>query len=141
METTTWKLWDAYDIEAWTVPSLRWHVEPLIPKGTVGFMPGQPKVGKSLLALDRSLALANAHFEQTNWLGKFTCTPANTLYISREDPARRARERALAPLVSDQEPIQPDGGGPCGMARGTDPGTEHRLSGPGRVRPHDPGSG
>ena len=95
METKAWKLWKGSDLKKWEVGRLEWHVDLLIPKGTVGFLSGQPKVGKSLLALDLSLVVGNAYFETTNWLGKFACSPANTLYVAREDPARRIKERAM----------------------------------------------
>ena len=95
MEAKDWKLWDGYEIEKWEVPDLEWHVDPLIPKGTVGFMSGQPKAGKSLMALDLCMSMANAHYEDTSWLGRYKCSATNTLYVAREDPARRVKERAM----------------------------------------------
>ena len=90
-----WKLWDACDLETWQVEPVEWLVDLIIPKGTVGFLSGQPKLGKSLLALDLSLHLANSHLEPTRWLGRYECSPANCLYVAREDPARRIKERGL----------------------------------------------
>ena len=95
MGTEAWKLWEGSEISEWEVEPLEWNVEPLIPKGTVGFMPGQPKAGKSLLTLDLCLCVANAHLEATSWLGRYPCSPANILYVAREDPARRIQERAM----------------------------------------------
>ncbi len=77
------------------VEPVSWLVDPIIPAGSVGFMCGQPKLGKSLLALDLSLHLANAHLEQTKWLGGFECSPSKILYVAREDPASRIKERGL----------------------------------------------
>jgi len=92
---TEWRLWDASDLENWKVKPLEWLVDPLIPKGSVGFMSGQPKVGKSLLALDLCLHIVHSYLEQAEWLGTYECHPAKILYIAREDPARRIKERAV----------------------------------------------
>ncbi len=70
---------------AWNTTPPEWWVEGVIPKGGVGFMSGKPKEGKSLLAMDLCLHMAQAQVEPTEFLGKFKCSPANTLYISRED--------------------------------------------------------
>ncbi len=95
LTTEEWQLCDAWDLEAWRVEPVSWLVDPIIPAGSVGFMCGQPKLGKSLLALDLSLHLANAHLEQTKWLGRFECSPSKILYVAREDPASRIKERGL----------------------------------------------
>ena len=98
--TLEWSLWDAGDLDRWKVEPLKWSVDPIIPQGTVGFMSGQPKLGKSLMALDLCMHIACAHLEETHWLGRFKCTPGNILYIAREDPARRIKERGVEILKS-----------------------------------------
>jgi len=99
-ETLNWQLQDASDIQDWEVKPLKWSVEPIIPEGAVGFMSGQPKLGKSLITLDLCMHIAHAHLEQTPWLGRFKCNPENILYVAREDPARRIKERGVEILKS-----------------------------------------
>ena len=93
--TARWKLWDAADAETWEVADLEWHVEPIIPKGGIGFMSAAPKDRKTLLTTDLSLHLAEAVSSGHDWLGRFPCMPTRVLYIAREDPARRIKERVL----------------------------------------------
>ncbi len=94
--STKWKLRDAFEIADWEVEPLEWLVKPIIPKGTIGFISGQPKLGKSLLGLDLCLHLSHGFVSDDSlWLDRFHCAPAAILYIAREDPARRIRERAL----------------------------------------------
>jgi len=100
VNNTSWKLWDATNIDNWEGKPLEWLADPLIPKGTVGFMSGQPKLGKSLMALDLCLHISHAHLEATQWLGRFKCSPGNILYIAREDPDRRIKERGVEILES-----------------------------------------
>jgi len=71
-----------------------WKVENIIPQGGIGFVSAPPKDRKSLLTEDLALHLAQPAGSRL-WLGKFACTPAKILYIAREDPARRIKERAL----------------------------------------------
>ena len=95
--SANWPLFDAAEKDDWEIEPLEWHVEPIIPKRSVGFMSGQLKGGKSLLALDLCMHMAHARVVQdakeTLWLGKYKCFPAHSLYVAREDPARRLQER------------------------------------------------
>jgi len=93
--TAGWKLWDLGDVEDWPAPPLEWIVEPLIPKGGIGFLSGAPKDGKSLLAVDLTIHLAHSVSVGRDWMGKFPCSKSKVLYIAREDPIRRIRERAI----------------------------------------------
>jgi hypothetical protein len=102
-----WKIYDAGNISEWPQQPLEWHAEPLIPKHSVGFMSAPPKDRKSLLTLDLALHLAQP--EPRLWLGKFKVMPAKVLYIAREDPIRRVRERALEICQSYQMPLPEPG--------------------------------
>lgn len=93
-EKIEWKLWDFADVETWPDEPLEWVVEQLIPKGGIGFMAAPPKDRKSLLALNLVLHLTQEGTTR-KWLGKYAVAPARTLYISREDPRRRVKERGL----------------------------------------------
>lgn len=88
-ETFPWKVWDASLLDQWEVAPLKWLVEGVIQSDSLGFLSGPPKVGKSLLALDLCDALSRGR----KWLDTYKCKPANVLYIAREDPARRIRDR------------------------------------------------
>jgi len=90
-----WKLWDLGDVDDWPAPPLEWIVEPLIPKGGIGFLSGAPKDGKSLLTIDLCIHLAHSLAEGKKWLGKFQCNKSKVLYIAREDPIRRIKERSI----------------------------------------------
>jgi DNA-binding transcriptional ArsR family regulator len=106
-ENTGFVLYDAGEIHSWPQEPLVWLCEPLIPKGGIGFMSAPPKDRKSLLTLDLALHLTQT--EARRWLGKFEVTPANVLYIAREDPLRRVQERALEICNSYQMPLPEPG--------------------------------
>ncbi|MDA2926324.1 AAA family ATPase [Acidobacteria bacterium AH-259-G07] len=86
-----WTLHDLAQIPEFEVAPLEWVVESLIPKGGIGFLSGAPKDGKTLLALD--LIIHIAHVKP--WLERFQTAPVRTLYIAREDPLRRIKERLV----------------------------------------------
>lgn len=83
------KLFDVADAPDWPVEPLEWMVNDLIPKGGIGFLSGAPKDGKSLIAIDLCIHLAHGF----SWLNHFSIGKAKTLYIAREDPQRRIKER------------------------------------------------
>lgn len=87
----SWELHDLADIEQWKAEPLVWKIENLIPAGGIGFMSGAPKDGKSLLSGDQVLHIAHGR----PWLGRFACSPSRILYVAREDPARRLKERLI----------------------------------------------
>lgn len=72
-------------------------MEGVLQRDALGFLSGPPKVGKSLFALDLCDSLTRGEV----WLGKYTCKPANVLYIAREDPPRRVRDR-LQEIISSK---------------------------------------
>jgi len=82
-------MWDADHVAKWEVPPLNWIVEDVIQRDALGFLSGPPKSGKSLLALD----LCDALTRGASWLGMFRCKAVNVLYIAREDPPRRIKNR------------------------------------------------
>jgi len=86
-----WSLVDLADFPSIQVEPLRYIVEPLIPVGGIGFLSGAPKDGKSLLAIDLIIHMA----QRKPWLGRFETIPARTLYMAREDPLRRLKERII----------------------------------------------
>ena len=93
-QTKAWRepvLWSIGEIDAWPDEPLDWILEGLIPKGSVGFLTGMPKDGKTLFALDHQIH--NAHGRL--FLGRFKTKSIKTLYIAREDPRRRIKERVL----------------------------------------------
>jgi hypothetical protein len=91
------RLYEMADVGAWECDPLVWKVEPLITAGSIGFLSGLPKAGKSMLALDLALHLACAHADATEraWLGRFKVAPSRVLYITGEDTARRIEERII----------------------------------------------
>ncbi len=90
-----WELQDLGTVESWETEPLEWDVEPIIPKGSIGFLSGAPKTAKSFAAEDLSIQWAQAHAREVKWLGRFPVAPRRVLYVAREDPARRLKERAL----------------------------------------------
>jgi hypothetical protein len=88
--TGDWRLYDLAELPTVEVPPLRWIVDGLIPEGGIGWLSGPPKESKSLLALDLVIHLAHAQ----PWIGRYRVEPMNSLYIAREDPLRRLKERA-----------------------------------------------
>ena len=51
------KNWPLVEVEEWPKPE--WLIEKLVPKNSLSVIYGKPKIGKSLLALDLSIRLAN----------------------------------------------------------------------------------
>jgi DnaB-like helicase N terminal domain/AAA domain len=108
IQRSHWQLADAAELETWPEEPLVWLVENLIPRGGIGFMNAAPKDRKSFLTLDLALHLAQPKGGRL-WLDRWKCTPANILYIAREDPARRIKERALEICKSYNLPLPQPG--------------------------------
>lgn len=71
-------------------PAQHWLVEQLWSAEAVGIIGGEPKCGKSLLALDLAVSVASA----TPCLGRFATAPAGrVLLFAAEDPLPVVRER------------------------------------------------
>ena len=74
-------------------PEQRWLVEPLWGAEAVGIIGGEPKCGKSFLALDLAVAVASG----TACLGRFRAArAARVLLFAAEDPLHVVRERRIA---------------------------------------------
>ena len=67
---------------------LRWAVEELIPEGLT-ILAGDPKAGKSLMAVDICSAITSGGAA----FGKRACKKGGAIYISLEDPERRVKDR------------------------------------------------
>jgi len=89
-----------------TPPEVEWLVEGLFAKETIGFIAGEPKVGKSWVGLHLALALTSGE----RFLGHFNVpAKAKTLYLQVEDSRGRVHRRvhamtkATPALVPDRE--------------------------------------
>lgn len=80
--------WTASDLLNTDWPEPRWAVPGLIAEG-VTLLAGQPKVGKSWLALNLAVAVA----EGTTALGKVNVDDGDVLYMALEDTPRRLASR------------------------------------------------
>jgi hypothetical protein len=69
-------------------PPIQWAVDGIIPEGLT-ILAGDPKVGKSTLAVDICSAVASG----VNCLGNVPCVSGGAVYISLEDPERRVKDR------------------------------------------------
>jgi hypothetical protein len=69
-------------------PPVNWAVEGIIPEGLCVFA-GDPKVGKSLVAVDICSAIASG----VKGFGSRPCVAGGAVYISLEDPERRVKSR------------------------------------------------
>lgn len=81
------------------LPPLRWAIPGLLPEGLV-ILAGAPKLGKSWLALDLSVSIA----EGMAALGQFPTEGGGVLYIALEDSERRLQTRLLQRLDGKNPP-------------------------------------
>lgn len=79
-------------------PPIKWAVDKIIPEGLT-ILAGDPKVGKSLLAVDICSSIASGHLA----FGNRPCVEGACVYISLEDPERRIKDR-----IKQQCDIWPD---------------------------------
>jgi DNA-binding transcriptional ArsR family regulator len=85
-----WEVFDATDYKQWKVKPLQWAVEPIIPKDTIGYVGGLPKIGKSLVMCDLLLHIIH----KQSWLGRYKGDwVPRSLYLAREDPPGRLKSR------------------------------------------------
>ncbi|MBQ6909982.1 MAG: AAA family ATPase [Synergistaceae bacterium] len=71
-------------------PPVKWAVQGILPMG-LSLLAGSPKIGKSFLSLQLSLAVALGGVA----LGKIPVERGSALYLALEDPERRLKERML----------------------------------------------
>ena len=69
-------------------PPIKWAVDNVIPEGLT-VLAGDPKCGKSLVAVDICSAIASGGYA----LGNRKCVKGDCLYVSFEDPERRVKAR------------------------------------------------
>lgn len=85
----SWRIVTAANLPAHP-PEQRWLIEHLWGSQAVGIIGGEPKCGKSFLALDLAVSVASA----TACLGRFPIArPASVLLFAAEDPLHLVRER------------------------------------------------
>lgn len=77
----------AKELQGMEFPPIRWVVPDVLPEGLT-ILAGKPKLGKSWLALDAALAVANGG----KVLGR-ECEPGPALYLALEDNQRRLQRR------------------------------------------------
>ena len=79
---------------------LKWAVEGFLPAG-LSILAGGPKVGKSILSLHLSLAVAIGGCA----LGKINVEQGDVLYLALEDTQRRLQERIYGSNLPDDEDL------------------------------------
>ncbi|MGV8954683.1 MAG: AAA family ATPase [Cypionkella sp.] len=79
-------------------PEREWHVDPLIPTGTVTLLGGDGGVGKSLLAMQ--LAIATASPGNSKWCGR-RVSDGPAVYVSAEDDEDELHRRVRAICTAD----------------------------------------
>lgn len=87
---------DAVDLLAENIPPIRWAVEGFIPDG-LSVLAGKPKLGKSWMALQFALAIAQGG----EALG-VKVDAGNVLYLALEDNKRRLQSRIVKLLVENK---------------------------------------
>jgi hypothetical protein len=82
----------------------QWAVDNLLPAVGVSILAGRPKKGKSWLALQLGIAVANG----TKALGRFTTRQGRVLYLGLEDSPRRMKDRFSLLLTDDKSMVNVD---------------------------------
>jgi len=87
---TNWKdhLISADELKDKEFPPVKWAVDGIIPEGLT-VLAGDPKAGKSLMAVDICCSVASGE----ECFGTQKCTRGDVVYISLEDPERRVKDR------------------------------------------------
>jgi hypothetical protein len=79
---------NARELQTMELKPINWIIQDLLPEGLL-ILAGRPKIGKSFLALNMSLAIANGSYA----LGFFKANQNSVLYIPYEDNYRRLQDR------------------------------------------------
>ena len=90
------KLVNARELQTMELKPINWIIENLLPEGLL-ILAGRPKIGKSFLALNMSLAIANGGHA----LGYFKANKNSVLYIPYEDNYRRLQDRINRMLAEE----------------------------------------
>lgn len=80
-------------------PEPRWAIPGIVPEG-LGLLAGPPKAGKSWLAYNAALAIAQGG----KAFGKIPVEAGDVLYLSLEDPPRRLQQRLRIMLAGQPAP-------------------------------------
>ena len=91
---------NANDLRHKDFSPLKWAVEGFLPSG-LSILAGGPKVGKSILSLHLSLAVAIGGCA----LGKINVEQGDVLYLALEDTQRRLQERILGSDIPEDEDL------------------------------------
>ena len=85
-----WKdnILSADELQSKEFPPIKWAVDGVIPEGLT-ILAGDPKAGKSLMAVDVCSAIASG----VEAFGNRSCVKGTCVYISLEDPPRRVKAR------------------------------------------------
>ncbi|OGU41151.1 MAG: hypothetical protein A2455_12645 [Ignavibacteria bacterium RIFOXYC2_FULL_35_16] len=90
------KLVNARELQTMELKPINWVIKDLLPEGLL-ILAGRPKIGKSFLALNMSLAIANGGHA----LGYFRANKNSVLYIPYEDNYRRLQDRINRMLAEE----------------------------------------
>ncbi len=82
--------WDTLDFSA-KPPEYDWLLKDFIARGDVTLLVGDPNAGKSMLAFDLCIAIANG---DATWMGKELKSPGKVLYVDQENPVDVVLHRA-----------------------------------------------
>lgn len=93
--------WTAAELMATDFPEPRWAVPGLLAEG-LNLLAGAPKLGKSWMALNLSVAIASGGHA----LGRIPVDTGDVLYLALEDNPRRLQRRLTAVLGDDPAPAR-----------------------------------
>lgn len=93
---------NAKELQTMELKPINWIIENLLPEGLI-VCAGRPKIGKSFLALNMSLAIANGGHA----LGYFKANKNSVLYIAYEDNYRRLQDRINRMLAEEHHKEAP----------------------------------
>lgn len=91
--------WTAVDLLAESFPEPRFAVDGILPEG-LAFMCGAPKLGKSWMALELGIAVADGG----RAFGSIPVQARESLYLALEDSPRRLQSRLRTLLVGGEPP-------------------------------------
>jgi DNA primase catalytic core len=97
------KLISAKEMMKKEIAEMVWIVIQLLPEGLI-ILAGRPKVGKSFMAMNIAIAVANG----SKALGFFDTNKHSVLYVALEDNERRLKDRMKNILQAEYESNAPD---------------------------------
>ena len=90
------KLVNARELQTMELKPINWIIQDLLPEGLL-ILAGRPKIGKSFLALNMSLAISKGGYA----LGYFKANQNSVLYLPYEDNYRRLQDRINRMLAEE----------------------------------------